>query len=245
MSYTYVMTDYTIDDFLGGKIRLKQPKIGLRATSDAVLLSAVCHPKKGETVLDVGCGTGVVALCIGAGQPEVSLTGIEIQSDLAQLAEENALLNNLQLKVVKSDIRQKALLKDCFFHHILTNPPFYTEDPKRQNESQEIAYKEQIPLKEWILFCLKHLRPKGTFSIIHRVDAVPEILSVLQEKLGALTLIPIWPKEKAQPKRVIIQGVLGSKKPFRIHPGIVLHHADNTRTEMAEAIMRQGEKIFL
>ena len=239
------MTQYTIDDFLGGKIRLKQPKDGLRATSDAVLLSAVCSPKTGESVLDVGCGAGVVALCIGSGQKNSNLTGIELQPSLAELAVENALLNHIPLNVYQADIRRKDLLKDHFFHHIVTNPPFYTEDPQRRNESQEIAYKEMVPLKDWISFCLKHLRPKGTFSIIHRTEAVPEILSVLQAKLGGLVLIPIWPKQGTAPKRVIIQGILGSKKPFCLHPGIVLHHADNTRTEMAEAIMRQGMKIQL
>lgn len=237
--------DYTIDDFLGGKIKLKQPIDGLRATSDAVLLSAVCCPKQNETVLDVGCGSGVIALCVGAGASKSILTGIEIQSELADLARQNATLNHLELEVINADIRDKNVLKDRFFHHVITNPPFYTEDPKRRNLSQEIAYKEQIPLTDWITFCLKHLRPKGTFSIIHRVEAVPEILSVLREKLGGITLIPIWPKAETPPKRVIIQGILGSKKPFRLHAGIVLHHADTTRTQMAEDIMRHGLKIKL
>ncbi len=234
---------YTIDDFLGGKVRLKQPNDGLRATSDAVLLSAVCCPKSGETVLDVGCGGGVVALCVGAGMSTCILTGIEIQPDLADLARQNAALNHLDFEVITADIREKGLLKDRFFHHIVTNPPFYTEDPKRKNVSQETAYKEQIPLADWIGFCLKHLRPKGTFSIIHRVEAVPEILSVLREKLGGITLIPIWPKSGTQPKRVIVQGVLGSKKSFRLHPGITLHNLDTTRTQTAENIMRNGAKI--
>lgn len=239
------MKQYTIDDFLGGKVRLKQPKEGLRATSDAVLLSAICSPKKGESVLDVGCGAGIVALCVGAGQKNLDLIGIELQKALADLAVENAALNEIPMTVIQADIRQKNLLKNQFFHHVITNPPFYTEDPRRQNESQEIAYKQAVPLKDWISFCLKHLRPKGIFSIIHRVEAVPEILSVLHPKLGGIVLIPIWPKQGSVPKRVLIQGVLGSKKPFRIHAGIVLHHPDNSRTEMAESIMRHGQKIKL
>jgi len=121
----------------------------------------------------------------------------------------------------------------------------FTDLPKYNAESQEIAYKEIVPLKDWISFCLKHLRPKGSFSIIHRIEAVPEILSILSKKLGGIILVPIWPKQGAQPKRVIIQGILGSKKPFRLHPGIILHNADNSRTETAESIMRQGIKIDL
>lgn len=239
------MTDFTVDDFLGGKVRLKQPKIGYRATSDAVMVAAAVLAKPYETVLDVGCASGVVGLCIGARVPNVQITGVEIQSELAELSRQNAVLNGQSLTVVEADISKKIpQLHGVQFHHVVTNPPFYTETPARQSQQVEMAYKQVVPLKKWIDFCLRHLRAKGTLTIIHRAESVPEILSVLNGRLGAIRLIPIWPKKGIQPKRVIIQGVMNSKKPFEIHSGFVMHETDDTRTVEAERIMREGAGLW-
>lgn len=238
------MQEYTVDDFLGGMVRLKQPKKGLRGTSDSVLLAGAVCPKSGESVLDVGCGTGVVALCIGAGRDDIDLTGVEIQSDLAGLARENAALNNQSMYVINADITRSVYeLKGALFHHVVTNPPFYNEDPKRANESQERAFKEVVSIKTWIDFCLKHVRHLGTFTMIHRPESLPEILPILSKKCGGITVIPVWPKPNAEPKRVIIRAVLGSKKPFKLHAGLLLHNVDGTRTQAAEDVMRCGVKI--
>ena len=235
----------TLDDFLGGLIKLEQPKIGYRATSDAVMVAAAVPAKEGETILDVGCASGIVGLCIGARVPNLSITGVEIQSELAELACQNAELNGQNLTVIKADISKRVSnLHGIQFHHVVTNPPFYTETPARQSQQVEMAYKQVVPLKKWIDFCLRHLRAKGTFTIIHRAESVPEILSLLNGRLGGIRLIPIWPKQGVNPKRVIIQGIMNSKKPFEIHTGFVMHHHDDTRTDEAERIMREGVSLW-
>ncbi len=239
------MTDFTIDDFLGGKVRLKQSKTGYRATSDSVLVASAVQLRPNETVLDVGCGSGIIGLCLLARSSKVRVTGLEIQSELADLAQQNAELNHQKLTIIEGDLTKKnPQLHGVQFHHVVTNPPFYTETPARCSKQVETAYKQVVPLKKWIDFCLRHLRAKGTFTIIHRAEAVPEILSVLNGRLGAIRLIPIWPKKGVQPKRVIIQGVMNSKKPFEIHSGFVMHESDDTRTVEAERIMREGVSLW-
>ena len=240
-----IAQDTTLDDFLGGLIKLKQPKIGYRATSDAVMVAAAVPAKSNESILDVGCASGIVGLCIGARVPDIQITGVEIQPELAELAHQNGELNNQNLTVVEADISKHVKdLHGVQFHHVVTNPPFYTETPARQSKQVETAYKQAVPLTKWIDFCLRHLRAKGTFTIIHRSESVPEILSILNGRLGGIRLIPIWPKQGVQPKRIIIQGVMNSRKPFEIHTGFVMHHHDDTRTEQAECIMREGVSLW-
>lgn len=235
------MMQFTTDNFLGGKVILKQPKYGYRATSDAVLVSAAVDAKTGDSVLDVGCGTGIVGLSISSRVPGVFVTGLEIQNELAALARENAVFNNCRMVVVEGNLTTKiGDLHGILFNHVVTNPPFYTETPARAHPQVQVAYQQRVPLVKWIDFCVKHVKPKGTFTIIHRTESVPEILKTLTGRLGALKLIPIFPKAGQSPKRVIVQGVLGSRKPFVLHPGIVLHNADDTPTVTAENIWRHG-----
>ena len=242
--YNIIMTDVTTDDFLGGLVRLKQPRKGYRATSDAVLVAAAVKAKRGETVLDVGTGTGIIPMCVSARIPGLRFTGIECQPDLALLAKENAFVNRCDLTLVEADISVRpSPIHGVQFHHVVTNPPFYTEQGERVHPQAAIAYKQRVPLKEWIGFCLRHLRAKGSFTLIHRTECLPEILSTLSGRLGALEVFPIEPKEGCPGKRVIVRGIMNSKKPLTIYPGLVMHRDDDTRTEMAERIMRAGQGI--
>lgn len=239
------MPEYTIDDFLGGLVRLKQEKDGYRATSDSVLLASAIPALPHQEVLDVGCGNGAACFCLAARVPNLSLTGIEIQSSLGALAVENSSINHQQFHLITADISTPvAEIHQKTFHHVMTNPPYFTENPTRQSIQHAIAHKEKFPLFDWILFCLKHLRPKGTFTIIHRTERLPEILTILNKKLGGITVIPFWSKPGQKSKRVLVQGTLGTKKTFILHPGFVLHNPDNSRTQEIEDIMRFGKPLL-
>ncbi len=239
------MVEYTMDDFLGGRIRLKQEKSGLRATSDSVLLASSVVAKTHESVLDVGTGNGVVALCIGSRIKDLALTGFELQPELVALARENASFNRIPLEVIQGDVLKRCPeLHSRQFHHVVTNPPFYTEDHVRQNPQQKTAYNQMVSLSDWLSFCLRHVRAKGTLTLIHRTEALSEILSVLSPKLGGLEIIPIQPRSDRSGKRVIIRGIMGSKKPLSVLPALVLHEMTGERTTRAEDIMRRGAPLF-
>ena len=98
--------DLTCDDFLGGKLRIWQPRIGYRAGVDPVILAASVPAKPGDTILELGCGVGVASLCIAARVPDVQITGVEIQVDYAALAKRNARENKKAFDVFTADLRE-------------------------------------------------------------------------------------------------------------------------------------------
>ena len=236
--------NFTLDKFLGDKVILKQSKEGLRATSDSVLLAALVPVKKKEDILDVGAGNGVISCCLGKRIP-CSVTAIEIQKSLCTLIKENAELNHLTIEIIQHDILGKNdPLKGKLFHHVVTNPPFYeTGKNVRKNPEQKKAYVADFDLKKWLDYCLKHLRAKGSFCLIHRPEMLAEILPILNQKLGNIEIFPIVSKEGECAKRILVRGYLNKKGPLILHSPLVMHTKDNQRTEFAEKILRSGQAI--
>ena len=239
---------FTTDDFLGGRIRLRQPVDGYRATSDAVLLAAAAFPKAGQKVLDVGAGTGAVGLCLLARCPDITVAGIEFQPHMAALAADNVSLNGLtdKMTVVPADIRAKRIegVETGSFDWVVTNPPFILEDQVSPDPTRDVAHRESdCPLREWIGHCLRYVAARGYFAMINRADRLPEILSLLYGRLGGIKIIPVWTKEGEPAKRVILTGRKGVRSPATLTPGISLMRADGRRTEQAEAVMRHGADL--
>lgn len=235
----------TTDLFLGGLVRLYQESNGYRATSDSVLAAAAVPAKQGESVLDVGTGNGVILFCLNARVPHLNLTGIEVQQSLCATATRNNLLNNASAHFIQADISQRIPeLIGKQFHHVVSNPPFYTEGFARRNEQTALAYHEQISIQAWLAFCVRHIRPKGWLTLIHRPESLPDILSFLQTSaLGAIEIIPIQSKAADEAQRIIIRGQLGSKKKLTIKPALVMHEPNGKRSQTAEDILRFGKAI--
>jgi hypothetical protein len=90
----------TQDAFLGGRVQLLQPRKGYRAGLDPVLLAASVPAQAGDTVLELGCGVGAALFCLAARVPGLTLTGVELQADYADLARQNADLNGTGAEIV-------------------------------------------------------------------------------------------------------------------------------------------------
>src|SRR5512140_2420487 len=84
-----LMTDpgqFTEDAFLGGQLRLRQPKSGHRAGHDAMLLAAATAARPGDRVVDLGAGVGAAGLAVARRVAGIELVLVEIDPGLAALA---------------------------------------------------------------------------------------------------------------------------------------------------------------
>src|SRR5207237_2433720 len=101
------MTDpgeFTEYAFLGGKLRLRQPKSGHRAGHDAMLLAASTPARSGDRVVDLGAGVGAAGLALARRVAGIELVLVEIDRGLAELARGNAAANALAADVVVLDV---------------------------------------------------------------------------------------------------------------------------------------------
>ena len=129
----------TLDDFLGGRIKIAQPKQGHRAGSDAVWLQAAVAAQSGDKVLDAGAGVGVAGLCLLARSPQIHVTAVDIDEGAVALAEANAQLNansahfraiTLDLTAHSETLIAKGLVREGY-DQVMANPPFHVEGTVR------------------------------------------------------------------------------------------------------------------
>src|SRR5207248_4285850 len=99
---------FTDDAFLGGQLRLRQPKSGHRAGHDAMLLAASTPARSGDRVVDFGAGVGAAGLALARRVAGIELVLVEIDPGLAALARDNAAANALAADVVVLDVTSNA-----------------------------------------------------------------------------------------------------------------------------------------
>ncbi len=246
--------DLSDDGFLGGRLRLLQPKAGYRAATDPVLLAAAVPARAGENALELGCGAGAAALCLAARVPGLAVTGLERQPAYAALARENAARNGLALTVIEGDLAHlPAALRERSFDHVLANPPYYPAGggTAARDPGREAALREETPLAVWVETAARRLRPRGVLTAIQAADRLPELLAACEGRLGSLVVLPLAPRAGRPAGRVLLRAVKGGRAAFRLLAPVVLHEGvahDGDRdsySALAQAVLRGGAELPL
>ena len=237
----------TRDAFLGGRVQLWQPRRGYRAGVDAVLLAASVPARAGQCVLELGCGAGAAALCLGARVPGLSLQGVERDAGFAALARRNG------LAVCHADLRNLPdALRARQFDHVIANPPYFDRAASRRSAdpAREAAHGESAPLGEWLRVMAKRLRPRGMAHVIHRAERLDDLIRLLPRDLGSVEVLPLASRAGRAPERVILRAVKNGRGAFRLHAACVLHagarhesDAGDDYTPAIRAVLRDGAPL--
>jgi tRNA1(Val) A37 N6-methylase TrmN6 len=235
------------DRLLGGRVRLRQPDSGLRAGHDAVLLAAAVAAKPGETVLELGCGSGAAFLCLAARIPGLTILAVERDPTLAALARENAAANGLagQVTVIEGDVADPALrrsLPRCA--HGFANPPYWEGGSAPPEALRRAATHEGgAGLADWAATLAAALRHGGSATLVLPAARFADgLVAMAGAGLGSPTLLPLWPRAGTPAKRVLLAARRGGRGPGRVLAGLVLHAAQGATPE-AEAVLRDAAAL--
>ena len=242
------------DAFLGGRLRIWQPRAGYRAGIDPVMLAAAVPARAGQSVLELGCGAGTASLCLAARVPDLTLTGVELQAEYAALAERNARDNVKPLEVVEADLAAlPAELRQRRFDHVLMNPPYYRAGAhsSARDAGRQVALGEITPLSLWVEVAARRLAPKGYLHVIQNAERLPDLLIAAEGRLGSVEVLPLAAREGREADRVILRMRKGGRAAFRLHAPLILHEGavhqrdgESYRAEIDGILRKAAELVW-
>src|SRR5579863_1908832 len=238
--------ELTEDAFLGGSLRLRQPKSGHRAGHDAMLLAAATRARPGDRVVDLGAGVGAAGLAVARRVAGIKLALVEIDEGLAELARGNAVSNAIAAETIVLDVTAAASIFEAAgltsdsVDVVLMNPPFndsarHRASPDRAREVAHVA--SAATLESWIHASRRILKSGGVLTMIWRADGIAEVLAALDRGFGSLAILPVHADVTSLAIRVLVRATKGGRAPTRLLAALFLNGDAAQANNVAPAVL--------
>jgi tRNA1(Val) A37 N6-methylase TrmN6 len=199
---------------------------------DAVLLSGFAKVKKGENVLDMGTGTGIIPILLEAKTEGRHFTGLEIQEESADMARRSVAYNHLEerIDIVTGDIKSASeLFPLASFDVITSNPPYMTNAhgiPNPEGPKAIARHEVLCTLEDLVRETSRLLRPGGRFYMVHRPFRLVEIFQTLTAyKLEPKRMKLVYPFVDKEPNMVMIEAIRGAKSRIKVEEPLIVYKA--------------------
>jgi tRNA1Val (adenine37-N6)-methyltransferase len=216
----------TLDEFMGGRLRLIQSARGYRFSVDAVLLARFVTLKAGDLVVDLGAGCGVISLFLLLEKPIAYAVALEIQKSLADQAARNASLNGVRdrMGVMLADLR-RAPFSRPLADAVVCNPPYRRPGSGRVNPDLERAiarHEIMASLNDILSTARAVLKPKGRVALIYPAGRVVDLLVRMRAfEFEPKRMQVVHPSMEEESKLVLVEGIRGGKGGVKILPPLM------------------------
>jgi len=219
-------------------IKLFQSKKGYRFSIDAVLLEQFISARHSSKGIELGTGSGVISILLARRLSKVNITAVELQKPLADRAERNIKLNDLEerIEIIQKDIKDlKEIYPTNSFNFAYANPPFRKPETGRMSIDKERAiarHEIEISLQELISTTSYLLKHSGRFYLIYHPFRLVELISVLKEsRLEPKRMRFVHSRKGDEAKMVLIEAAKGSGTWLKIDPPLFLYEKGKTYSE--------------
>jgi len=205
---------------------------------DAVLLSNFVKVKKDGYAVDLCTGSGIVPILLSTKTKAKKITGIEIQSDIADMASRSVSYNKLDEKIdIINDDISNALkyIKHSCVDTVCVNPPYMKDMAAIKNPDLPLAIARHellTDLESVISIANKLLKENGRFFMIHRPSRLSEIFaSMKQNRIEPKRIRFIHSYIDSKANLVLIEGLKGSGVWLDVEPPLAVYKEKNVYTD--------------
>ena len=196
---------------------------------DPILLADFVTAQKGDRVIDLGTGSGVIALTLAKRFKDIEIVGLELQEGLIKVARENVIArrSGLNIEIIKGDIRDvKSMFDAESFDIVVGNPPYRKVDDGRINPDREKAiarHEIEITLSEFLKAGRYLLKNLGSVNIIYHPYRLTELLFTMTEnKITPKRIQFIHPKIDSKAEMVMVEGIKNGKSELMVMKPMIL-----------------------
>lgn len=225
--------DESLDDLLINDLKIIQKTKGFRFTLDAVLLAHFATVKDRDKIIDLGTGTGVIPLILSTRAERLQIHGIEIQEDMAEMANRSVVLNGLgdTITILNEDIKNLHYEMGGGIYTLVTaNPPYWKLNegkPSKLPTRASARHELNCVLEDVVAAASKLLNYQGRFALIHRTERLCDIFSLLRQyNLEPRRLRFIHPFAGESAQHVLIEARKKAAVDLKVLPPLIVyeHH---------------------
>lgn len=240
-----------IDDLQYKGLKIIQNTKGFCFGIDSVILSDFAkNIKKGSKVVDLGTGTGIIGLLLCKKTELKEIEGVEIQKEVAEMANRSIKLNKLEdkFKILNTDINkifEDKLLEKNKFDVVVMNPPYKEKGTGKINEvDSKIISRHEVKatLSDFIKVASNLLKDKGEIYIVHKPERMPDIIQKMREnKIEPKEIKTVYSNKKTEASLILIKGIKGANKFFKILEPLYIYEENGEYTKEIKEIYNIGE----
>ncbi len=225
-----VLPNEKVEDLNIKDYKIIQTKDGFCFGSDAVLLSKFAQFKKGQKVLDLCTGTGIIPVLCWALNSLHSIDAVEIMENVASMAQRTMALNGLsdKIKVINADLKDCEKIYDKrTFDAVTCNPPYMNQGGGLVNPNDYLAvarHEIHCTLDDVVRVASVMLKQHGKLFMVHRADRLCDVITTFRKyKIEPKRLSMVHPNSKSAPNLILIEGSLYGKVQLKVTEPVYMY----------------------
>src|SRR5574344_359033 len=241
-----------IDDLQYKGLKIIQNTEGFCFGIDSVILANFATTiKAGSNVVDLGTGTGILGILLCGKTNLKHVIGVEIQKEVADMAERSIALNNFsqRFSIINNDIKnilQEKIIKPGTVDVVITNPPYKEANSGVTNENKRkyiSRHETTASLEDFIEVASKLLCNKGIFFMVNKPERLVDIIEKMRKhKIEPKEIKFVYPSEGKECNLVLIKGIKCASKFLKISEPLYIYDKNGGYTEKIKVIYENGGK---